>query len=44
MRDMQAILERYDMPVEMITTRWLGYVLYEDKFQVVAYPFGDTDT
>lgn len=44
MRDMQAVLERYDTPVEMITTRRLGYVLYEDEFQVVAYPFGDTAT
>ena len=44
MRDMQTLLERYGFDVKMIKARRLGYVLYEDAFQVAAYPFSDTPT
>jgi hypothetical protein len=44
MRELQEVLDRYGMSVEMITAKRLGYVLYEDEFQVAAYPFSDTPT
>ena len=44
MREFQEVLERYGIRVEMITARRLGYILYEDEFQVAAYPFNDTPT
>jgi hypothetical protein len=44
MRELAEILERYGVPVEMITAKRLGYVLYEDEFQVAAFPFSDTPT
>ena len=44
MREMQEVLARYGIPVEMIKARRLGYILYEDDFQVAAYPFSDTPT
>jgi hypothetical protein len=44
MREYAEILERYGMRVQMIKAKRLGYVLYEDDFQVAAYPFSDTPT
>jgi len=44
MRVFAEILERYDIAVQMIRTDRPGYVLYEDEYQVVAYPFADTPT
>ena len=44
MREFQEVLERYGLAVQMITAKRLGYVLYEDEFQVTAYPFNDTPT
>ena len=44
MREMQEVLALYGIVVEMIKARRLGYVLYEDEFQVAAYPFSDTPT
>ena len=44
MREFQEILERYGVAVQMIKAKRLGYVLYEDEFQIVAYPFNDTPT
>ena len=44
MREMQEVLERYGILVQMIKSKRLGYVLYEDEFQVAAYPFSDTPT
>ena len=32
------------MAVEMITAKRVGYIFYEDAFQVAAYPFSDTPT
>ena len=42
MRELAEILERYGVPVEMIKTKRLGYILYEDEFQIAAFPFSDT--
>jgi hypothetical protein len=44
MREFKEVLERYGIPVQTITARRLGYVLYEDEFQLAAYPFRDTPT
>ena len=44
MRMMQRILESYGIAVEIIKTDRPGYVVYEDEFQVAAYPFADTLT
>lgn len=44
MREFAKVLERHGMTVEMIKAKRLGYILYEDEFQVAAYPFGDTPT
>jgi hypothetical protein len=44
MREFQEVLERYGVTVQMIRAKRLGYVLYEDEFQVAAYPFSDTPT
>jgi hypothetical protein len=43
-RELADVLERYGVPVEMIKAKRLGYILYEDEFQVAAYPFSDTPT
>ncbi len=42
MREYQALLESYEIPVEMLRERRPGYVVYEDEHQVVAYPFSET--
>jgi hypothetical protein len=42
MREFQEVLERYGLEVQMIKAKRLGYILYEDEFQVAAYPFKDT--
>lgn len=42
MREYQWIVERYRVRVEMLQTRRPGYVVYQDDYQVVAYPFADT--
>lgn len=44
MREFESVLERFGMTVVMVRARRLGYVLYEDEFQVSAYPFSDTPT
>ena len=44
MRDFALILERHGIAVRMIRTDRPGYVLYEDDYQVAAYPFADTPT
>jgi hypothetical protein len=40
-RAMVAILENHGVHVRMITGERLGYVVYEDEYQVVAEPFAD---
>jgi len=44
MRAFAQILERYDVAVHMIKTDRPGYILYEDEYQIAAYPFSDTPT
>jgi hypothetical protein len=44
MREFKTTLERYGIEVEIVTTARPGYIVYEDKFQVAAYPFADTPT
>ncbi|WP_018315805.1 hypothetical protein [Bradyrhizobium sp. WSM2793] len=44
MRQLAKVLVRYGVPVEMIKAKRLGYILYEDEFQVAAFPFNDTPT
>ena len=39
-----AILEAYRHPVTIIRESRVGYLVYEDDFQVVAEPFADTRT
>ena len=41
-REIQHILAQNGIVVEMITTRRPGYVVYEDDYQLAAYPFNDT--
>jgi hypothetical protein len=44
MREFQLILEHYDIAVDVLKTKRPGYVVYDDKFQIAAYPFSDTPT
>jgi hypothetical protein len=44
MRQFASVLQSYDIVVETITTRRPGYIIYEDDFQVAAYPFKETTT
>lgn len=44
MREYGEILERYDVHVLMVKTNRPGYVVYEDEYQVCAYPFTETQT
>jgi len=44
MRDLAYILESHDVQTEMIRTEKLGYVVYEDQFQITAEPYNDTAT
>ena len=39
--DVVEILERSDIFVRIVKCQRPGYVLYEDRFQIVAYPFAD---
>ncbi len=41
-REVQHIVDAYGVPVDVITSRRPGYVVYEDAFQVAAYPFSET--
>ena len=42
MRELEEVLGRYGAAVQLIKTRRVGYVVYQDQFQIVACPFGDT--
>ena len=44
MHELTGILEIYGHSVRMIQEDRVGYVVYEDKSQVVAEPFADTRT
>jgi len=40
-RELVAILETHGVPVRMLKAQRVGYVVYEDEYQVVAEPFSD---
>jgi hypothetical protein len=40
-RDLVAILQNHGIGVQMLKTERVGYVVYEDEFQIVAEPFAD---
>jgi hypothetical protein len=40
-REMVTILERHGITVHTFRTERVGYVVYEDEFQIVAEPFSD---
>lgn len=42
MREMVAILEHHGVSVQMVKAKRVGYVVYEDEYQIVAEPFVDT--
>ena len=42
-REMVAILESHGQAVRMLKAEGVGYVVYEDEWQIVAEPFWDTD-
>ncbi|HUH84044.1 MAG TPA: hypothetical protein VLX85_05515, partial [Stellaceae bacterium] len=44
MRELQRVLEKHGVAVEVLTTERPGYIVYEDEFQVAAYPFRDIQT
>lgn len=41
LREMVAILEHHGVSVKMLKANRVGYVVYEDEFQIVAQPFAD---
>ena len=42
-RELVAILENHGVPVRTLKVKRVGYVVYEDKYQIVAEPFADTE-
>jgi hypothetical protein len=44
MHEIKMILEANGHPVTMIREERVGYIVYEDEFQVVAEPFSETQT
>ena len=44
MHQIAAILERHGHPVTLLSEARVGYVIWEDEFQVIAEPFSDTQT
>ena len=42
MRECQRIIEAHGIVVEMLVTEQPDKIVYEDAYQVVAYPFADT--
>ena len=44
MHVLKRILESHGLAVVVISETHVGYVVYEDEFQVVAEPFADTRT
>jgi hypothetical protein len=43
-REAAEILEAHGVNVRMITCERPGYIVYEDRYQIVAEPFADTAT
>jgi hypothetical protein len=44
MHEMKRVIEAEGRVVTVITEDRIGYVVYEDDFQVIAEPFSDTQT
>jgi len=40
-RELVAILDNHGVPVRTLKAKRVGYVVYEDEYQVVAEPFAD---
>lgn len=40
-REMVSILENHDVHVRILKAKRVGYVVYEDEYQIVAEPFAD---
>ena len=40
-RGLVAILENHGVAVQMLKSNHVGYIVYEDEYQVVAEPFAD---
>jgi hypothetical protein len=41
-RELVAILENHGIQVQTLKAKRVGYVVYEDEYQIVAEPFADT--
>jgi len=41
-RELVVILEHHGISVRMLKANHVGYVVYQDEFQIVAEPFADT--
>ena len=41
-RELVVILEHHGVSVRMLKANRVGYIVYEDEFQIVAQPFADT--
>jgi hypothetical protein len=41
-RELAVILEHHGVSVRMLKADRVGYIVYEDEFQIVAQPFADT--
>ena len=44
MHRIRTVLEKYGIQVNVVYETRLGFVVYEDEFQVVAEPFSETST
>lgn len=42
--EMKNILDSNGFKIDVLKEKRIGYVLYEDEYQVVAEPFSDTET
>jgi hypothetical protein len=43
MRELAELLKNHGIPTKMIRENRIGYVVYEDEFQIAAVPFSDTE-
>ena len=41
-RELVAILQNHNIPVLLLKATRVGYIVYEDEYQIVAEPFADT--
>ncbi len=42
-RELVAILQHHGVSVQMLKSNRVGYIIYEDEYQIVAEPFADTE-